>query len=96
MCVFVLAREGPKQIPHTSVREERADLNLMVRSLFTAATLPHLFVHEKKTHFLHLYFLFANEDLLLDVLFNSQLPLTSDKVSGRSLRVRQTSPETFK
>lgn len=31
---------------------------------------PHL------PHYLHLYFLFANEDLLLDVLFNSKLALT--------------------
>lgn len=75
--VFVLAREAPEQIPPSCVREESADLSFVVRSLFTAATLPHWFLHGKKTHhFLHLYFLFANEDLLLDVPFNSKLPLT--------------------
>lgn len=51
VCAFVLAKQVPKQIPHNFVREESADPNFVLGSLFTATMLPRWFVHKKNPPF---------------------------------------------
>lgn len=89
--VFALARRAPKQIP-PALSGKKVQIWIFWLDSFSLVVhcLTSLCTRKKKNkphsyNFLHLYFLFANEALLLDVPLNSKLPLTWDKTAAGAL-----------